>query len=79
MQVKVVGKEYLCGTSKKTGKPFSSNVAYVSYKKNGVNGEYVESIWLNPDEYPVDGIQIGGMYNAEYDSSGWLMAFYPVK
>ena len=79
MQVNVIGKEFVSGTSKKTGKDFASNVAYVRYRKNGVEGEYVDSLWLDPNEYPMSIIELGKSYVAEYDSRGWLVAFYPVK
>ena len=50
MKVTVMGKEYVSGTSKKTGKDFAANVVHVTHKKNGVEGGVnpkfcVNSIW----------------------------------
>ena len=55
----VMGKEYASGTSKKTGKPFAATVVHVAFKKNKVEGQAVDSVWLDPVSYPVESIQIG--------------------
>ena len=65
MKVVVIGKEYVSGTSRKNGKPFEANVVHVAFKKMGVEGQSVDSIWLNPNDYPLNGIQIGKTYEAE--------------
>ena len=75
MKVSVVGKEFVSGTSKRTGKDFASNVAYVTHKKNGVNGLAVYSIWLDPVQYPLDSIQIGKVYDVDRDQRGFLISF----
>lgn len=75
MKVTVVGKEYVSGTSKRTGKAFASNVAYVTHKKNGINGVAVDSVWLDPDQYPLDTIQVGKVYDVDRDNRGFLLSF----
>ena len=75
MKVVVIGKEYVSGTSKKTGKPFEANLAYVSYKKMGVEGQAVEAIFLDPNTYPLGAIQVGKTYNVDRDSRGFLVSF----
>ena len=75
MKVVVIGKEYVSGTSRKTGKPFEANVAHVAFKKMGVEGQTVDSIWLDPNTYPLNGIQIGKTYDVDRDSRGFLLSF----
>ena len=79
MKVTVVGKEYVHGTSRKNGKPFEANVVHVSHKKMGVEGQAVDSIWLNVDEYPLPSIRVGGVYDVDRDSRGFLLSFDPIK
>ena len=77
MKVMVIGKEYVSGTSKKTGKPFEANLAHVSYKKMGVEGQAVEAIFLDPNTYPLNTIQVGKTYNVDRDGRGFLVSFDP--
>ena len=77
MKVTVVGKEYVCGTSKKTGQPFESVLAHVTYLKMGVQGVAVESIWLDPITCPLASVVIDGVYNVDRDNRGRLLAFEP--
>ncbi len=75
MKVVVIGKEYVSGTSRKNGKPFEANVAHVGFKKMGVEGQAVDSIWLDPNTYPLNSIQIGKTYDVDRDSRGFLLSF----
>lgn len=75
MKVNVIGKEFVSGTSKKTGKPFSANVVHVSQKKNGVEGLAVDSIWLDPLSYPLPDIQVGKVYDVDRDGRGFICGF----
>ena len=77
MKVYVLGKQNLKGISRKTGKEFDSNVVHVSCPKNGVEGEAVQTIWLDPKTYPLSDLIVGETYNAEYDSQGYLLSFQP--
>ena len=77
MKVTVVGKQNMTGTSRKTGKPFDSNVVHVTMEQNGVEGKAVQTIWLDPATYPLAGIRVGAAYTVDHDSRGYLLAFTP--
>ena len=75
MKVCVIGKEHAEGTSKKTGNPFSNTVVHVSYKKNRVEGQAVEAIWLDAKSFPLDAIQVGKTYDVDLDNRGYVIDF----
>jgi len=52
MKATVIGKEYVKGVAKKTGNPFEANVVHITYKKNKVEGQSCESVWLDPEGIP---------------------------
>lgn len=79
MKVMVIGKEYVSGTSKKTGKEFAANVVHVSHNKNGVEGQAVDSIWLDPVQHPLSGIVVGKPYEVDRDGRGFIIDFTPVR
>lgn len=78
MKVLVVGKEHASGKSKKTGKDFSNTVVHVSFKKNRVEGQAVDIVWLDPASYPLESIKVGGTYDVDRDSRGFVIGFEPV-
>ena len=78
MRVKVIGKEYASGTSKKTGKDFAATVAHISFKKNKCEGVAVESVWLDPVTYPMGDIVVGKDYNLDRDGRGFVIGFDPM-
>jgi len=75
MKVRVVGKEFASGTSRKTGKAFASTIAHIVFPKTRCEGQAVESIWLNPEDYPVEKIVVGKDYNLDRDSRGFVIGF----
>ena len=79
MKVVVLGKEYASGTSKKTGKPFAATIAHVSFKKNKVEGQAVDSVWLDPVSYPLEDIQVGKAYDLDRDFRGFVVGFDSVR
>lgn len=79
MKCVVLGKEFASGTSKKTGKDFAATVVHVSFKKNKVDGQAVDSIWLDPISYPASSISVGGTYDVDRDSRGFVVGFDVVK
>ena len=79
MKATVMGKEFVSGTSKKTGKDFAANVVHVAHKKNGVEGSAVDAIWLDPKSYPLTDIQIGKIYDVDRDSRGFIVGFELVR
>ena len=75
MKVCVIGKEHAEGISKKNGNPFSNTVVHVSYKKNRVEGQAVEAIWLDAKSFPLDAIQVGKTYDVDRDNRGYVIDF----
>ena len=79
MKAVVLGKEYASGTSKKSGKDFAATVVHVSFKKNKVEGQAVDSVWLDPASYPLADIKIGATYDVDRDSRGFVIGFDLVR
>lgn len=79
MKATVMGKEFVSGTSKKTGKDFAANVVHLAHKKNGVEASAVDAIWLDPKSYPLPDIQIGKIYDIDRDSHGFIVGFELVR
>ena len=75
MKAMVIGKEYVSGHSKKTNKDFAANVVHVTYKKNKTEGQAVDTIWLDPTNYPITEIQLGKVYEIDRDSRGFIVDF----
>lgn len=74
MKVTVVGKEHKEGISKKTGNPYNSNLVHVTYPISGVEGQMVDTVWLDAVSYPLRSIEIGADYNYE-SFRGRVVAF----
>jgi len=77
MRVHVLGKQFVSGKSKKTGKDFAANVVDVCFQRNGVEGYATDRIWLDPKEYPLDSIVLDKDYNVDYDFRGYILGFTP--
>lgn len=75
MRVHVLGKQFVSGKSKKTGKDFAANVVDVCFQRNGVEGYATGRIWLDPKEYPLDSIVLDKDYNVDYDFRGYIIGF----
>ena len=75
MKIKVEGKAHLEGTAKKTGKPYNFNQVHYLGKTRGVEGLAAKTIALDPVEYPLNSIQVGAMYNVEFDERGYPVTF----
>lgn len=65
MRVHVLGKQFVSGKSKKTGKDFAANVVDVCFQRNGVEGYATDRIWLDPKEYPLDNIVLDKDYTVD--------------
>ena len=78
MKVRVIGKEFASGTSRKTGKDFAANIVHISFPKARVEGQAVESVWLNSIDYPLEKIAVGKDYNLDRDSRGFVIGFSPL-
>ena len=75
MRDHVLGKQFVSGKSKKTGKDFAANVVDVCFQRNGVEGYATDRIWLDPKEYPLDSIVLDKDYNVDYDFRGYILGF----
>ena len=78
-KVMVIGKEHREGISKKTGKPYSINVAYYTGEKPGVNGVVGFDTVIGLDLCSYENIQIGKYYLLEFDNRGFVLSFKPVQ
>ena len=78
MKIKVIGKAHLNGTSKKTGKPYDFIRVYYNGPAFGVEGVAACTLSLDPQQCSYDRVAIGGEYNVEFDSRGYLVEFAPV-
>lgn len=78
MKIKVQGKAHLEGTSKKTGRPYNFNQIHYLGKAYGVEGQAALTFALDPKEYPIESISVGGEYNVEFDNRGYIVEFSPV-
>ena len=72
MKVIVVGKANRSGVSKKSGNPYDFNIALVTHAQNGIEGLNATGINLDPKTYPLAGIQVGKVYNVDYDNRGYV-------
>ena len=79
MKIKVLGKAHLQGVSKKTGSPYNFNQIHFLGKARGVEGQAALTATLDPVDYPIDNIQIGGEYIMERDGSGYVVEFTPCR
>lgn len=75
MKVKLIGKQHISGVSKKSGKPFDNNVAYIIKPDREVQGYVGDSVWLNPVEYPLENLVLDATYDLEYNNRGYVEVF----
>ena len=78
MKVIVLGKENINGTSKKTGKEYNLNMIHITYKRNGVDGQAVDTVALDANTYPIASIAVGKTYDLDRDGRGYVIAFEQV-
>lgn len=78
MKIKVIGKQHMEGTSKKTGQPYNFNTIYFNAPAYKVEGLASKSINLDPSQYPFSDVIVGGEYNLEFDERGYCVSFLPV-
>ncbi len=79
MKIKVIGKAHLEGTSKRTGNKYNFNQVHYNGKARGVDGLAALTMSLDPNDYPIDGIIVGGEYNVEFDNRGYIQDFSPAS
>ncbi|MBO5122873.1 MAG: hypothetical protein J6J01_10520 [Oscillospiraceae bacterium] len=79
MIIKVLGKVHREGVSKKNGRPFNFNKIHYLGKARGVEGQAALTATLDGFDYPYERIMVGHEYNIEFDMTGFVMEFAPVK
>lgn len=79
MIIKVLGKVHREGVSKKNGRPFNFNEIHYLGKARGVEGQAALTATLDGFDYPYERIMVGNDYNIEFDKTGFVVEFAPVK
>lgn len=79
MKIKVIGKQHMEGTSKKTGQPYNFNTIHFNAPARGVDGVAAQTVNLDPALYPFANVVIGGEYELEFDQRGYCVSFLPVS
>lgn len=79
MIIKVLGKVHREGVSRKTNNPYNFNEIHYLGKARGVEGQAALTATLDSFDYPYDRIIIGHDYNIEFDKTGFVVEFTPVK
>lgn len=72
MHAVLLGKVRRNGTSK-SGKPYDFTACSVSYSVSGVEGVQVSEVIVDPRLIHFDALEIGGLYDFDYDNKGNLL------
>lgn len=75
MRVVLIGKEHMQGISKKTGNPYSFNIAHIERNESGVEGKVGDKVFLDTDKFPLTDLLLGATYDLEYNSRGRVAQF----
>ncbi len=78
MKIKVIGKQHMEGTSKRTGQPYNFNAIHFNGPARGVEGLAAQTVNLDPSIYPFADVVIGAEYNLEFDQRGYCVSLLPV-
>lgn len=76
-RIKVIGKQHMEGTSKKTGQPYNFNTVHYNAPARGVDGLAAKTVNIDPAIYPLAQIAIGAEYVVEFDERGYCVGFEP--
>lgn len=79
MVIKVIGKQHMEGTSKKTGQPYNFNSFHFIAPARGVEGMAAQTVNLDPAIYPYGEVVIGREYELDFDQRGYCISFQPVS
>lgn len=80
MKIKVIGKQRMCGTSKKTGNEYDFNIVfYVGKEDDRVIGQHGCQINLDPSMMSFNDIEVGAAYDVEFGPRNRVVSFTPVK
>lgn len=78
MIVHVHGKQHFSGVSRKSGNSYDFWTVFVSYPSAQVEGEKTDSVNL-PGSLDASKLLVNQYYNFDFDMSGRLSGFVPVK
>lgn len=78
MEIKVIGKQHMEGTSKKTGQPYNFNAIHYNAPARGVEGVAAKTVNLDPSLFPFSDVIIGAEYDLQFDERGYCVSFLPV-
>lgn len=74
MKIKVIGKEHVFGTSKKTGKKYDFIRLHCLVPQRGVDGEAAKVITVFPEIVDYDTIIVGKFCSVEVDFDGRIVS-----
>ena len=75
MKVKVIGKQHMEGTSKKSGNDYNINIVHFIAKDPQVNGFSANTVTLDGKTYPIESIILDSEYNLDYGPRGFVVGF----
>lgn len=78
MKIKVIGKQHMEGTSKKTGQPYNFNAIHYNAPSRGVEGLAAKTVNLDSALYPFADVILGAEYNLDFDERGYCVSITPV-
>ncbi len=78
MKIKVVGKDHLAGTSKKTGNPYDFIQVHYLGRSRGVEGDAALTVSLAPSVYPFEKIPVPCEAVLGFDGRGYPVEFTPI-
>ncbi len=79
MKIKVIGKQHMKGTSKKTGQPYDFVALHFNAPARGVEGIAAQTVNIDPALISFDRIAIGTEYDLETDLRGYVVSVEPVS
>lgn len=78
MRIKVIGKQHLQGTSKRTNNPYNFIQIHHVSPARGVEGLAARTFSLDPNLMLFDDIKVDAEYDVDFDQSGYVVSFLPV-
>lgn len=81
MKLVVIGKRHCSGTAKATGKPFDFiEIHYNGKDRYGqVEGQVGKKFTMNPGIIDYSAIQVGALYDTQFDDEGVCIGMTPCK
>ncbi len=77
-RIKVIGKQHMEGTSRRTGQAYNFNSIHYNAPARGVEGVAAKVVNIDPTIFPFAQIAIGSEYEVDFDERGYCVDFRPV-